>query len=105
MSCATIPTGTAGIVFRMRFIDCDGNAVDVTEATERKIKFVPSFPGSASAAFEADAEAGDVANEIKYLTMEGDFDTPGDWNCQGTIVTLAGTWKSAIATFSVYKSL
>lgn len=105
MSCTSIPTGSAGVIFRMKFIDCDGNAVDVSDATDRKIKFVPASPSNAASAFEADAVAGDAVNEITYTTEAGDFEVPCVWNCQGTITTLAGTWKSAIATFTVYKSL
>jgi hypothetical protein len=102
VSCGTIPKRQVGAVFRIRFLDEDGNPMDLRNSPIKKIIFGRPVVGwfERTAVFTTDGEDG----LIEYKTIsEDELDAEGDWRMQGyaELPTFVDRIHTEIATFYV----
>ncbi len=91
--------GAIGTKIRLTLRDQDGNVVDLSGATTKRLDFQKPDRTSVSktAAFHTDGTDG----KIQYSTESGFLDLPGDWKVQAYVVITAGTFPSSVASFKV----
>lgn len=85
---------------------CDGPVVDISLATEMKMRF--QKPASAGGtAFERDClhVSDGTDGKIYYKTVSTDLDAKGTWKRQCRVVTPNGEYFSDIQSFVVYKNI
>ena len=76
--------GDVGTVIELTIKDENGDAVNVSAATVKQIKF--DKPGAApsvtkTAVFSTNGSDG----KIRYTTITGDIDVPGEWKARGYV--------------------
>ena len=99
----TIQKSVIGFIFRATLIDTSGEPINISTATVKKIIF--RNPSNAveivDAVFDSDGSDG----KLKYTTVAGDIDEPGQWDIQGYVVMSSLRNYSAIANFQVNDNL
>ena len=103
MASGEIHKGDIGTILEFTITDQDGVVVDVSSASTKQI-FLRSPYGkilTKTAAFTTTGGDG----KIKYVTISGDIDAPGEWKAQAYVVTSAGSWKTDSTTFTVYANI
>jgi len=102
MSCDT-HIGNIGTDFQVTITDCNGTAIDISDADTMNIIF--KKPSGATltktAIFVTDGSDG----VVRYLTVDGDIDEIGTWKIQASIITPAGQWTSNYKSFKVHRNL
>lgn len=90
--------GAVGLPIEVDVVDDEGQAIDLTTASVKKIRL--KKPGEASALKEATLVG---ANRLRYVTADGDLDAAGEYRYQA-YVEMAG-WKdhSESAGFEVLR--
>ncbi len=97
-----IHKGDIGTIFEITLKD-GKIVVDVSTASIKNIFFQkPSgIILTKAAAFTTDG----VDGKIQYTTIAADLDEIGDWELQAGVTLAAGTWKSSIEKFQVFRNL
>lgn len=98
-----IHLGDTGTAFRVTIVDCDSSAIDLSTATTKEILF--SKPNGQVVSKSADFYTNGTDGIIQYVTESGFLDQPYLWQLQAYVVTPAGSWKSNIYEFKVFKNL
>lgn len=109
MSCNTkdwFQVGSTGVDIQLTLEDPTSpiGRLDLTGALSRTIRF---RLGTAAAIDKAASVVGDpTLGVIRYITISGDFVTPGTWKAQGVVTLADGSIaKSSVKTFTVLPSL
>jgi hypothetical protein len=102
MSCGTHVNNT-GTDFQVTIKDCNGSALDISDATTTTIIFKkPSGTNlTKTASFVTDGTDG----LLRYVSVDGDIDEIGTWKIQASVTTPAGTWTSSFESFKVYRNI
>lgn len=93
-----------GTVFEIE-IQESGVALDVSGATDMKIKF--QKPDDAETVMTKDATFTTDGTDglIRYVTLAADLDVEGDWVIQGWVRLPSGAWHTTEGGFTVYTPL
>lgn len=92
-------TDDEGTVLRVKIVDADEVAIDVSTATARTI-YLTKTDGTVvakTAVFTTDGTDG----LIEYTTVTSDFDMLGIWSIQGRVEMPTGKWRSYKGYFEV----
>jgi hypothetical protein len=105
MATTEFHVGDIGTVIRATIVDGD-DAVDVSSASDTGEKlFTFIKPGGQkvvkAAAFDSDGTDG----VLKYTTVEGDLDLPGNWTFQAYVALTSWQGHSSEGTFEVFANL
>lgn len=92
-----------GTKFLITLKDQDGVVVDVSSAITLEIIF--KKPSATSVTKTASLETDGTDGQINYVTISGDLDEIGKWEMQASVVLGAGSWKTDIQEFKVYRNL
>lgn len=84
-------TGDTGTVI---VLDC---GQDISAATARSIEV--RKPDGSTTSWAAVAEG---TNSIKFTTLAGSLDQPGDYRLQARVTLPSGTWRGEAASLQVY---
>ena len=84
-------TGDTGTVI---VLDC---GQDISAASARSIEV--RKPDGSTTSWAASAEG---SNSIKFTTLAGSLDMPGDWKLQARVTIGGGTWRGEVASLTVY---
>lgn len=100
---AEIHIGAVGLIFRPRFVDQDGAAIDVSTASTLQLKLEKPDGTDAAKTLVASAYGdGDLTDGYAdYTTIAGDIDMGGDWKAQAYAVTPSRVIPTKIHTFTV----
>ena len=93
-----------GILLRAPVTDQDGNAVDLTGATEMVLRC--EFPSDVRKDFDAFAEGDPTLGVLAYVVVDGDLEEYGPHRLQGRI-TKAGVYflSTTVVSFPVSSNL
>lgn len=92
--------GTALIV---TIVDCNGDAINISAATEKKIKL--TLPDLSVVEKTAEFSSDGTDGKIQYTTVADDLSQAGRWKIQGFIVDSGFENNSEVAEFKVYSNL
>jgi hypothetical protein len=97
--------GEVGVVFRVTFVDQNGNAVSLAGATLLELRF-ESPRGVAKQLAAAIPAGGSLVNGIiEAATTAGFLDEIGSWKFQGHAVGSGWDFSTEIASFNVESNL
>ena len=102
MSCGT-HINNIGTDFQVTITDCNGSALDISDATTKNIIFKkPSGTVlTKTALFVNDGSDG----LLRYISVSGDINELGTWKIQADVTTPDGVWRSNFESFKVYRNL
>lgn len=102
MSCG-IHINDIGTEIRITITDCNGVAIDISNATSLNLFFKkPSGESiTKTGSFVTDGSDG----LIKYIVQSGDINEIGTWKIQVEITANNGTWSSSFESFKVHRNL
>lgn len=97
-----IHVGDIGTTFVVTLMDRT-TVVDISAASTMQIILKPPKGAklTKTATHVTDGEDG----KMKYPTIAGDLNVPGQWQIQAYIVLSGGSWRSSKATFEVFANL
>jgi len=81
----------------------EGAAYDISGASTKQILFKKS--NGNTFAKDADFVTDGTDGKIDYFSVDGDLDLVGVWCIQAKVIIGAGTWKSDIEEFEVFKNI
>jgi hypothetical protein len=98
-----IHVGDVGTTFIVTIKDENDEVVNISASTTRDLIFQKPDGELLTVAgtFVTDGTDG----QLKYITVSGDLNQQGKWQLQAHVVLTAGSWKSDIYKFTVYKNL
>ena len=98
-----VHVGDIGTIFRLTIVDEDGDAIDVSGATTKKIYFEKPDRTKIvrTATFYTDGSDG----IIQYAVVDGDLNKSGDWQVQGWVDLADGEFFSALGEFTVRETI
>jgi hypothetical protein len=76
------------VMLAVKFIDTDGNPIDISTATEKRV--ILEYPDGLSNEFDALFATDGTDGVIYYVTQEGDLNEKGTYFVQGMVV-IAGS--------------
>lgn len=102
MSCG-IHLGDIGTSFRISILDCNSNAIDISNASTKQIIF--KKPGGGSLTKTASFVTDGTDGLLEYNTISGDLDEVGTWKIQAYVVAPNGSWRTNFSSFKVHRNL
>lgn len=104
MAIGEIHVGDVGTALEFTILDQDGAVVPIGGALELEIKFKP--PGNAATFLrEPELTTDGSDGKLHYVTVDGDFDRPGEWKVQAIVTLSTGVKYSDITEFPVHSNL
>lgn len=98
-----VHVGDVGTTVEVTITKDDGTALNISAATEKKIRFKSLTTIVKDAAFVTDGSDG----KLKYVTITADtvFARAGTWKVQGYVNLPSGKWSTDIASVTVESNL
>lgn len=92
-----------GTKFLITMKDQDGDVLDISQATSKKIYF--QKPDGTTLNKDASFETNGDDGLIYYTSVENDLTPEGTWQIQAMVVLPDGTWRSTIRSFQVHENI
>ena len=103
-----IHVGDIGTIFEVEVIECNlvtglDEVVDISASTTMQLKFQKS--GGTTITKTASFSDAGVDGKIRYVSVSGDLDQPGQWRLQAYLISPSWTLSSSIGCFEVFPNL
>lgn len=95
--------GNVGSLVVVRFVDQDGESIDISTASPLRIHFLK--PNGLRVERTASLNTTGADGRAKYATIAGDLDVAGIWQGEGYATIGAATWTTDPFTFAVVGNL
>jgi hypothetical protein len=92
-----------GTEIRVKIVDCNGGAIDISGADLKQIIF--KLPSGSSLTKTADFFTDGKDGLIKYIIADGDLNEVGVHKIQGIVTVGAYIWHSNFESFKVLRNL
>lgn len=97
-----IHVGDIGTLLIMTVYD-DGVVVDISSATVLSV--IIKKPNGTAYTLTGLFYTNGTDGKLKYTSVSGDFNVPGNYKLQGKVVLTGGTYYSSVSDFMVYCNL
>ena len=100
---AEVQEATVGVLIEYTVLDVDGDALDISGATTKKLIF--KKPNGVVVSKDADYVSDGADGKLQYSSILGDLTPYGKWEVQAYIVRSGLDGRTEVETFEVRRNL